>query len=99
MYFRDPFKSTPVNQIAELADKFTRNEIASSNEMRSVIGWRPVDDPRADELRNKNLNAEAGYQPMLAGTGSNEEGGNGAGFPGDVSKLKLSELRNMVQQQ
>lgn len=99
MYFRDPFKSTPVNQIAELADKFTRNEIASSNEMRSVIGWRPVDDPRADELRNKNLNAEAGYQPMLAGTGSNEEGGNEAGFPGDVSKLKLSELRNMVQQQ
>ena len=99
MYFRDPFKSTPVNQIAELADKFTRNEIASSNEMRSVIGWRPVDDPRADELRNKNLNAEAGYQPMLAGAGSNEEGGNGAGFPGDVSKLKLSELRNMVQQQ
>lgn len=99
MYFRDPFKSTPVNQIAELADKFTRNEIASSNEMRSVIGWRPVDDPRADELRNKNLNAEAGYQPMLAGAGSNEEGGNEAGFPGDVSKLKLSELRNMVQQQ
>ena len=58
-YFKDPFKNTPVSQIAEMADKFTRNEIASSNEIRSVIGWKPVDDPRADELRNKNLNAEA----------------------------------------
>ena len=64
-YFKDPFKNTPINNIAELADKFTRNEIASSNEMRSVIGWRPVDDPRADELRNKNLNQEAtGMMPM-----------------------------------
>lgn len=58
-YFRDPFKNTTADQIAEMADKFTRNEIASSNEMRSVIGWKPVDDPRADELRNKNLNADA----------------------------------------
>lgn len=98
MYFKDPFKSTPVDKIAELADKFTRNEIASSNEMRSTIGWRPVDDPRADELRNKNLNAEAGYNPMMT-QGSAEEGDNMAGgLPGDVGKLKLSELRKMVQQ-
>ena len=59
MFFRDPFKLVPVDQVAEIADKFTRNEIASTNEMRSVIGWKPVDDPRADELRNKNLNQEA----------------------------------------
>lgn len=58
MFFRDPFKLVPVEQVAEIADKFTRNEIASTNEMRSVIGWKPVDDPRADELRNKNLNRE-----------------------------------------
>lgn len=58
MFFRDPFRLVPVEQIAEIADKFTRNEIASTNEMRSVIGWKPVDDPRADELRNKNLNKE-----------------------------------------
>lgn len=58
MFFKDPFKLVPVEQIAEIADKFTRNEIASTNEMRSVIGWKPVDDPRADELRNKNLNKE-----------------------------------------
>lgn len=56
VYYRDPFKLVPVSQIAEISDKFTRNEIASTNEMRSVIGWRPSDDPRADELRNKNLN-------------------------------------------
>ena len=56
VYYRDPFKLVPVSQIAEIADKFTRNEIASTNEMRAIIGWRPSDDPRADELRNKNLN-------------------------------------------
>lgn len=57
IYIRDPFKLVPVNNIADIADKFTRNEILSSNEVRSIIGFKPVDDPRADELRNKNLNA------------------------------------------
>ena len=55
-YFRDPFRLVPVNEIAEMADKFTRNEVLSSNELRAEIGFKPVDDPRADELRNKNLN-------------------------------------------
>lgn len=55
-YFRDPFKLVPVNNIADIADKFTRNEILSSNELRGIVGYRPVDDPRANELRNKNLN-------------------------------------------
>lgn len=55
MFFRDPFGIVPVSQIAEIADKFTRNEIATSNEIRQVIGWKPSDDPSADELRNKNL--------------------------------------------
>lgn len=54
-YFRDPFKLVPVNQIAEIADKFTRNEIMSSNEIRSTIGMRPSKDPKADELRNANM--------------------------------------------
>ncbi|MDE6019789.1 MAG: phage portal protein [Ruminococcus sp.] len=57
MFFRDPFKLVPVNDIAEIADKFTRNEIASSNEIRQVIGMKPSNDPKADELRNKNLSA------------------------------------------
>ena len=56
MYFRDPFKLTPAEQIAEIADKFTRNEIATSNEIRQVIGWKPSSDPKADQLRNSNLN-------------------------------------------
>lgn len=54
-YFNDPFKVVTVSKIAEIADKFTRNEIMTSNEVRQVIGLKPVDDPRADELRNKNL--------------------------------------------
>lgn len=56
MYFRDPFKLVPVNDIAEIADKFTRNEIMTSNEIRQIVGMKPADDPSADELRNKNLN-------------------------------------------
>ena len=56
-YFRDPFKLVPVTEIADIADKLTRNEIASSNEMRQKIGWKPSTDPKADELRNKNLSA------------------------------------------
>ena len=55
-FFRDPFKLVPVSQLADIADKFTRNEIVSSNELRAEIGWKPSNDPRADELRNKNLN-------------------------------------------
>lgn len=55
-FFRDPFKLIPVSQLAEMADKFTRNEIMTSNEVRSVIGLKPSDDPRANELRNSNLN-------------------------------------------
>lgn len=56
LFFRDPFKLVPVNDLAEIADKFTRNEIMTSNEIRQIVGMKPSDDPRADELRNKNLN-------------------------------------------
>lgn len=56
-YFRDPFKLVPAKEISEIADKFTRNEILSSNEVRAIIGYQPYKDPRADELRNKNLSA------------------------------------------
>ena len=54
-FFRDPFKLVPVNNIAEIADKFTRNEILTSNEIRQIIGMKPSDDPKADELRNSNI--------------------------------------------
>lgn len=58
MFFTEPFRLTPVSQIAEIADKFTRNEILTSNEIRQSIGIKPSDDPKADELRNSNLNQE-----------------------------------------
>ena len=55
MFFRDPFKLVPVNDIAEMADKFTRNEILTANEIRQIVGMKPSDDPQADELRNANM--------------------------------------------
>lgn len=56
LFFRDPFKLVPVNNIAEIADKFTRNEIMTSNEIRQIIGMKPSDDPKADKLINSNIN-------------------------------------------
>lgn len=56
VYIRDPFKLVPVSQLAEIADKFLRNQILSSNEFRSIVGYTPVDNEKADELRNPNLN-------------------------------------------
>lgn len=62
MFFRDPFKLVPVENVAEIADKFTRNEIMTSNEFRQVIGMKPSDDPKADELRNANISEPASEQ-------------------------------------
>ena len=58
-FFRDPFKLVPVNNIAEIADKFTRNEILTSNEIRQIIGMKPSDDPKADKLINSNISQPA----------------------------------------
>ena len=63
-FFRDPFKLVPVSQIAEIADKFTRNEIMTKNEIRSVIGMRPSLDPKADQLINSNINHPEEGMPM-----------------------------------
>lgn len=63
MFFRDPFKLVPVNDIAEIADKFTRNEILTSNEIRQIVGLKPADDPKADQLVNSNLNQSADEEP------------------------------------
>lgn len=80
-FFRDPFKLIPVAQLAELADKLTRNEIMTSNEVRAIIGMKPFDDPRADELRNANLNhpdekEEAGTENNAFQNEKQNEGGN-----------------------
>lgn len=73
MYFRDPFKLVPMDTIAEIADKFTRNEIASSNDIRQAIGWRPSKDPKADQLVNSNM-------PQ---SGTPTDGGSAGATPGN----------------
>lgn len=73
MFFRDPFKLVPVNQIAEISDKLSRNEILSSNEIRSLLGYKPVNDPRADELRNSNLNRSENEQLPITTEETEEE--------------------------
>lgn len=81
MYFRDPFKLVPVSDIAEIADKFTRNEIMTSNEIRQIVGMKPADDPSADELRNKNLNQSS----------EDIEAKQESGIPDEIQNEKLQE--------
>lgn len=76
-FFRDPFKLVPVGDIAEIADKFTRNEIMTSNEIRQIVGMRPSDDPKADELRNSNISQQKDdpmNQPYKTGDEYYQEG-------------------------
>lgn len=74
MAFRDPFKLVPIDNIAEIADKFTRNEILTSNEVRQIIGFKPSDDPKADQLINSNINhAEDGSANNLPVSSSMSE--------------------------
>lgn len=77
VFFNDPFKLVPVSKLADIADKFTRNEILSSNEMRQIIGKKPVDAPEADELRNKNINATPDQEFATTGETINYEGDEG----------------------
>ena len=74
LFFRDPFKLVPVNDIAEIADKFTRNEIMTSNELRQIVGMKPSDDPKADMLVNSNLNQPEEMVNQEEGMSTNEKG-------------------------
>ena len=74
LMFRDPFKLVPVGEIAEMADKFTRNEIMTSNEFRQIVGMKPADDPRADELLNKNISQPNGGAETEASAGGDSMG-------------------------
>ena len=74
LFFKDPFRLVPVNQIAEIADKFTRNEIVSSNEFRQVIGMKPSDDPKADQLINSNINHGPSVIQQINEGGENQNG-------------------------
>lgn len=73
IHYRDPLSLITVNEVADIADKLTRNEILTSNEVRSLLGFRPVADPRADELRNKNLNSSNDQLPVKVTSESIED--------------------------
>lgn len=91
-YFRDAFSLVPVTELANIADKFTRNEILSSNEVRSVIGYKPSKDPAADELRNKNIN-KAGAPGAEAGGGEVAQNG----ITSDQALSLFDELLNGLE--
>lgn len=103
-FFRDPFKLVPVNNIADIADKFTRNEVLTSNEIRQIIGFKPSADPKADELRNSNLNHpdENGDQGQKQGQGLPEQSNQGNGeyeqAMGDLDELdaQLDDLESSL---
>lgn len=76
VFFRDPFKLVPVSQLADIADKFTRNEIMTSNEIRGEIGMKPVKDPKADMLINKNLNMTDEQTKQVYGEGTTDGSSN-----------------------
>ena len=95
MFFRDPFKLVPVNDIAEIADKFTRNEIMTSNEIRQLIGMKPSDDPKADKLVNSNLNQpESATEDLQTEpqTGEDPENTGESQFVGDTPISSIPEL-------
>ena len=85
LFFRDPFKLVPVNDMAEIADKFTRNEIMTSNEIRQVIGMKPSNDPKADQLVNSNIN-QAGVDPMMEEPMTEEPA---------LADMSIEELQNL----
>ena len=106
MFFKDPFKLVPVTSIPDMADKLTRNEIMSSNEVRQVMGMKPVNDPQADQLRNKNINASDGQQ--FASTQDEEEApidvqANSDEYNQNMSTLEgfdndINELESMLKE-
>lgn len=98
-YFRDPFRLAPVETLAAIADSFTANEIVSANEFRAVLGFQPSNDPRANQLLNKNINPIAddpGAQPAMAeGLGENQ---NDMSTELDVESMSMEEAQEYLRQ-
>lgn len=98
-YFRDPFRLAPVETLAAIADSFTANEIVSSNEFRAILGFQPSNDPRADQLLNKNINPIAddpGAQPAMAE--GLEENQNDMETELDVESMSMEEAQEYLRQ-
>lgn len=89
MFFRDPFRLVPVNDIAEIADKFTRNEILTSNEVRQIVGMKPSEDPKADQLINSNI-----AQAKENASGETDTPSEEADAGGSIMDKPISEVRN-----
>lgn len=99
MFFKDPFRLVPVNNLADIADKFTRNEIMSSNEIRQIVGMKPSSDPSADELRNKNLNQSTEELGATSGTAETTDTSDSTGTETDLDKIVddlLSSLESEI---
>ena len=90
--FRDPFKLVPVNDIAEIADKFTRNEIMTSNEIRQIIGMKPANDPKADMLVNSNISQSKNMEQMIYGKGNADTDGSESG-KSEFGSMPVSKLK------
>lgn len=107
MFTNDPFKLIPINNIADIADKFTRNEILSPNEIRGIIGFKPDKDPKSDELRNRNIN-QSGQQLEMESVEDptqalDQNGGeeipteqNSSGGLDNVADMTMDEFNQMV---
>ena len=98
-YMQTPFKLVPVSQIADIADKFTTAEILSPNELRAIVGFKPVDDPKADQLRNAHLNESPDAPPPAstdpdAEQGAEETGENTSGIPPEILRALNSGQEN-----
>lgn len=98
-FLQTPFKLVPVSQVADIADKFTTAEILSPNELRAIVGFKPVDDPKADQLRNAHLNESPDAPPPAstdpdAEPGTDESEGNPSGIPPEILKLINSGQEN-----
>lgn len=104
VFSSEPFKLVPINNIAEIADRFTRNEILSPNEIRQIIGFKPVADQQADELRNRNLNKTADEISPLATDEINQNGSSDqiaeespAESPDNITDMPMSEFNKMIE--
>lgn len=97
MFFREPFKLVPVDNLADIADRFTRNEILSSNEVRGLIGFKPSSDPKADELKNKNINSPDEADAAMAGgpqlSPEDQE------FMSEIEAMSDEEIANLSDEQ
>ena len=98
MFFRDPFKLVPVSELADISDKLTRNEILSPNEVRGIIGYKPSDDPNADQLRNRNISQsgeEMGMNPIDP-MAEPQEGEEAYQEPSGYGDMTISEMRELT---